>query len=186
MTILSNNIAEQLVCKFCHGRVTLIEVKRQGLDSELVFHCSSRRCDQQLSFHTSEQISVGNLSVCSMNRRSDLAMRTTGCDRAELSLFCGVMDLPQPVQKSSYNIINSTTEKTACSVQQQSMTDAAAAEFSLSTPIKDTELRNIDASSGALLCQFVCVCVLFKKQCFFLFLFLIIIIPCYTVSYARQ
>ena len=24
MTILSNNIAEQLVCKFCHGRVTLI------------------------------------------------------------------------------------------------------------------------------------------------------------------
>lgn len=92
MTILSNNIAEQLVCKFCHGRVTLIEVNRQGLDSELVFHCSSRRCDQQLSFHTSEQISVGNLSVCSMNRRSDLAMRTIGCDRAELSLFCGVMD----------------------------------------------------------------------------------------------
>ena len=94
-------------------------------------------------------------------------MRTIGCDRAELSLFCGVMDLPQPVQKSSYNIINNPIEKAACSVQQQSMTDAAAAEFSLSTPIKDTELRNIDASSGALLCQCVCVCYLKSSVSFY-------------------
>ena len=89
----------------------------------------------------------------------------TGCDWAELSRFCGVMDLPQPVQKSSYNIINSTIEKAACSVQQQSVTDAAAAEFSLSTPIKDTKLRNINVSSGALLCQ--CVCYLKSSVSFY-------------------
>ena len=106
MTILSDNVTSQLVCRFCHGTVSLFEVKRQGLDSEIAFHCSNNRRSGQLPFHTSAKISTGNMSVCSVNRRSVLAMRTIGGDSAELSMFCGVMDLPPPVCKSSFNIIN--------------------------------------------------------------------------------
>ena len=115
-----------------------------------------------------------------------LAMRMIGCDWVELSLFCGVMDLPQPVQKSSYNIINNPIEKAACSVQQQSMTDAAAAEFSVDSDQGHRASKHRCVIRCITLSVCVCVCVLFKKQCFFLFLFLIIIIPCCTVTYASE
>ena len=150
MTILSDNITSQLVCRFCHGTVSLFEVKRQGLDSEIAFHCSNNRCNGQLPFHTSAKISIGNMSVCSVNRLSVLAMRTIGGDRAELSMFCGVMDLPPPVCKSSFNIINKNKEKAACSVQPQLMTAAARLEHSQATPQVDDHIRDIDGSSGKL------------------------------------
>ena len=77
MAILNERISSQLVCGFYHGSV--IELKKQGLDSELAFHCSSRQCNEHSSFHTSDQISVGNLSISSVNRRSVFAIRTIGC-----------------------------------------------------------------------------------------------------------
>lgn len=145
-TVLSENVTSNLVCRFCHGSVSFYEVKRQGLDSEIAFHCSNR-CNEQFSFHTCPQISIGNMSVCSINRRSVLPMRAIGGDRAELSMFCGVMDLPLPVHKSSFNMINKNLEKAACTVQQQSMAEAARMEYSQATPSDGGEIRNIDVSS---------------------------------------
>ena len=117
MKVLNENVSSQLVCKYCGHDVTLMETSRQGLDSQLVFHCSNRHGTDQISFHTSQQISVGNLAVSSVNRRSVFAMRTIGCDRTDLVRFCDVMDLPPPVHKSSYNKVNKTIENAADEVQ---------------------------------------------------------------------
>lgn len=76
-----------------------------------MFHCSNRLCTDHISFHTSKQISIGNLAVSSVNRRSVFAMRTIGCDRADLVRFCGVTDLPPPVEKDFYNKVNKTKKK---------------------------------------------------------------------------
>ena len=77
---------------------------------------------------TSALISVGNLTIHSMNRRAVLAMRIIGRDRADLQSFCGVMDLPPPVQYSTYSKINETLQKAACTAQDQSMQRAAERE----------------------------------------------------------
>lgn len=75
--IFSRNIF-QLVCGFCHGDVQLLELKQQGLGSELVFHCTSRKCNGQRSFPSCDKIAVGNLSVNSVNRRAASAIRCIG------------------------------------------------------------------------------------------------------------
>ena len=148
LAILSENISSKLCCKFCSSNVTLIEVKRQGFDSELAFHCSNRRCNDQESFHTAPQVNIGsNLHVSSINRRSVLAMRAVGGDRSELATFAGIMDLPPPVQKSSYSLINKTIEKAATETQTESMQTAAHLEYSMAMPVEGSEFRNIDVSS---------------------------------------
>ena len=145
--ILHANISAQLQCKFCQGDVEFIEVDRKGLGSRFAFYCRNRNCDDQNSFCSSELSSVGNLSNHSINRRAILAMRSIGCDRAELQTFCGVMNLPPPVHKSSHNIVNKTLESATVAVQQQSMSEAAKQEYRMAEPIEDTDLRNIDVSS---------------------------------------
>ena len=111
MKVLNENVSSQLVCKYYGHDVTLMETRRQGLDSQLVFHCSNRHCTDTIYFHTSKQISIGNLAVSSVNRRSVFAMRTIGYDRADLVRFCGVTDLPPPVEKDFYNKVNKTKKK---------------------------------------------------------------------------
>ena len=69
----------------------------------------------------------------------------TGGDHAKLRTFCGVMDLPKPVCKSSFSIINSTIHKAACTVQRQSMKCAAKTEYSIAED-NGSELRDIDVS----------------------------------------
>ena len=82
-----------------------------------------------------------------MNRRAVLAMRSIGCDRADLQSCCGVMDLPPPVHSSTYNKINETLEKAACTVQNQSMQRAAEREYAQADRIENDEVRDIDVSS---------------------------------------
>ena len=106
--------------------------------------CSNKDCDQQQAFPSCPIIPQGNLSVYSVNRRSAFAMRCVGGDLSELSTFCGVMNLPKPVGKTSFSKINQTMKKAACQVQQQSMDDAAVSEFCLAEDIGD--IRNIQIS----------------------------------------
>ena len=129
ISTLNSNIQSQLVCGFCHGMVELREVKRVGLASDFAFHCKNSACNRQRSFSSCDHISIGNLSVKSVNRRAVLAMRCVGGGHADLKTFCGLMDLPSPVRKSSYNLVNKTMQKAAATVQRKSMQKAAEIEF---------------------------------------------------------
>ncbi|XP_059162951.1 uncharacterized protein LOC131946277 [Physella acuta] len=63
-----------------------------------------------------------------------------GCidaDGAEQETFCGVMDLPKPVAKSSYIIINKTVHAACTTVQKISVESAAALEYEQSKEIED-------------------------------------------------
>lgn len=146
IAILNQNVSSQLACTFCHGSVQLLEVKRKGLGSELAFHCENPACNRQRSFPSCPQITAGNLSVHSVNRRATFAMRCIGGDLAELETFCGVMGLPPPVRKSSHNKINKTLEQAACTVQKKSMQAAAKLEHSLAVVEEDQVLCDIDVS----------------------------------------
>jgi hypothetical protein len=144
--IFGRNLSSQLVCRHCHCDVQLIELKRQGLGSEYVFHCSNRRCNEQISFPSCTKIPVGNTSVNSVNRRAVFAMRGIGGGRADLQTFCGIMDLPPPVLASSYNLVNKTLHDAACSVQKASMKRAAEIELEMAEPIEGETVRDIDVS----------------------------------------
>ena len=137
--ILSQNITSQLLCGFCHSEVSLIEVQRQGLASELAFHCRNGRCKGGQSFPSCQKTEAGNLQISSMNRRAALAMRSIGCDHADLRTFCGIMNLP-PASKSTHQHIkkmrNATTQ-----VMNGSMAKAARQEYEMADPIDDDVCR---------------------------------------------
>lgn len=147
MDILNMNISSSVVCRYCKQSVRLLEVKRKGLGSHFAFHCESETCDRQTSFPNCAVSQVKNLENYSINRRALLAMRCIGNDRAELRTFCGVMDLPPPVQDSTYSMINKTVQAAAVTVQEDSMRRAAEEEYTQAEPIPDEVLRNIDVSS---------------------------------------
>ena len=144
MDTLNTNISDNLVCTFCHSTIRLIEVSRHGLSSTLAFHCSNKKCDDQNAFPTYALISVVNLTIHSMNHHAVLAMHSIGRDRADLQSFYGVMDLPPPVHSSTYNKINETLEKAACTVQDQSMQRAAEREYAQADPIENDEVHDIN------------------------------------------
>lgn len=144
--ILNQNIVSKLCCGFCRSSVRLIEVSRKGLGSQLAFHCDDEKCNKQESFTTCPESSVGNSSVYTVNRRAAFAMRSIGCDLAELQTFCGVMDIPAPVKKRSHNIINKSIQKAACSVQEESMSAAADTELQLGIQEETDTVANIDIS----------------------------------------
>lgn len=147
--ILSQNITSNLVCRYCHNTIQFLELKRQGLASDFVFHCLNTQCHEQTSFPSCHHISVSrNLKVNSVNRRSALAMRCVGGDRADLKTFCAIMDLPPPVGDSSYSMINSTMEMASGAVQAASMKKAANTEFDLTLKLDDEndKCRHIDVS----------------------------------------
>ena len=142
--ILNRNILSQLSYAFCHSKVNLSENERKGLESKFAFMCQNKNCDRQQAFSSCPIIPVGNVSVYSVNRCSAFAMRCISGDLAELQTFCGVMDLPKPVSKVSFNKMDKTMNKAACSVQKQSMEDAAVIEHCLAEDIGD--VRDIEIS----------------------------------------
>ena len=102
ISILAGNIASQLKCAFCGKDVTLIEVETHGLGSMLAFECKGKNCRQKV-FPSSEKITggSGNVKNYGINRRAAFAMRSIGCDRAELRTFCGIMDHQECSERSS-------------------------------------------------------------------------------------
>ena len=99
--ILNHYILPQLSCAFGHSKVSLFQVERRGLGCKFAFMCKNKKCDRQQAFPSCPMIQEGNVSVYSANRHSPFAMRCIGGDLSELKTFCGVMNLPNPVCKSS-------------------------------------------------------------------------------------
>lgn len=144
--ILNQNISDQLCCKYCKRKVTLCEVSRKGLGSEFAFLCSNKTCDKQTTFFSCPVQPNGNLPpIRTVNRRASFAMRCIGGGRAALQTFCGVMNMPAPVQKCTYNTINKTLQKATSVVQEKSMKKAAKAEYAMAEETEEP-VRDIDVS----------------------------------------
>ena len=75
--------------------------------------------------------SLSGLSNHSVNRRMSLAMRYIGCGLTATETFCGIMNLPPPVRKSSYAPIKDTINKAVTDAATKSMRDAANLEYAL-------------------------------------------------------
>ena len=140
--ILNRNLLSQLSCACCHSEVNLSEIERKGLGSKFAFNFQSKNCNRQQAFSSCPVMPAGNVSVYSVNRRSAFAMRCKGGDLAVLQTFCDVMDVPKPVSKVSFNKTNKIMNKAVCSVQKQSMEDAASIEHCLAEDIGD--VRDVD------------------------------------------
>lgn len=69
---------------------------RNGLCSFLMAVC--RDCGNHIGFYTSQKKG----SFMEVNRRSVLAAREIGCGRADLEMFCAMMNLPLPVTHKSF------------------------------------------------------------------------------------
>ncbi|KAK3777265.1 hypothetical protein RRG08_013467 [Elysia crispata] len=145
-SILKEEIEGQLRCRFCNGKVELREVNRQGLGSTLQFLCQSKnkKCEQNQPFSTCP--TQRNFKNYSINRRSVFAMMCIGGSQAELETFCGLMDLPKPVSKSSYSKIAENVQNACVTVQAKSMSKAAEEEFKLAKEIEGEPVRDIDVS----------------------------------------
>ncbi len=103
MTILSDNIKSQLVCKLCKGNVQLKEFKSQGLGSTLQFACVNNCNTRPFTTCATE----GELKTYSVSKRAVFAMRCKGGDSVELQTFDGIMDILSKLSWTNVIIINS-------------------------------------------------------------------------------
>ena len=133
LDILNNQIGRDLVCRHCHSSSRLIEVKRSGLGSTLKFQCENKRCTESQDFFSDPGIKVTGSGLVnhSVNRRMALAMRFIGCGLSATRTFCGMMNLPPPVSKSSYDLIKVSMNQAVSDVQADSMKKAADIEYAL-------------------------------------------------------
>ena len=155
--ILAQQIQKDLVCRYCHSSVQFVEKSRKGLGSEFKMDCSNSKCHKANPFFSNPPIKVrrkdglfSGLVNHSINRRMALAMRYIGCGLTATETFCGIMNLPPPVQKSSYMPIKETMNKAVVAVQAKSMKAAADMEYSLAEqkPISTDESDEEDDASA--------------------------------------
>ena len=97
---LEQLLAVACVCASCKsGSLVVSEIQSIGLASAVQLKCSS--CGKAFEGPLAERRPPARFH--DINRRSALAMRTIGKGRQALKKLCAVMDLPEPVHKSSYS-----------------------------------------------------------------------------------
>ena len=143
VSILKDSIESMLVCRFCNSSVRLSESKRRGLGSTFRFMCVNN-CEDQNSF--SSCATDTNFQNYTVNRRATFAMRCIGADRAELQTFCGLMDMPYGIGKSTVNFINNRISEAASAAMTDSASAAAKQEYD-AAETTDSGVRDIDVSN---------------------------------------
>lgn len=123
--ILISSIENCLCCKACGSGITLSEEVLNGLLSE--FKVSCKRCDKASCFKSSQMTGIKNNSA-EVNLRSAYAMRGVGMGYSSLELFCGLMDLPSPVSRKSYNGYIRKIESSSQKIALESKSNAAQQE----------------------------------------------------------
>lgn len=117
-----------LCCKACGGEVSITEEIECGLSSKISILCEN--CAEVIKFKNSKKIGENN-KISEINYRYIYAIRSIGLGYAAMKLFCGIMDLPQPVSKKSYNAAIKVLQKCSASVAEKSMIAAASEEVTL-------------------------------------------------------
>lgn len=151
LSVLKKQISDRLCCNVCHQSVKLEETERSGLGSKFDFRCQNKKCSSKAlsPFSSDPLVNInhsGSIAVHSMNRRSALAMRVIGGGHRSLQTFCGLMNLPPPVQKSSFSKIKDTLHEAVLKTETESLSKAGKLEYNLSEKISDDEVRNVDVS----------------------------------------
>ena len=148
LDLFKKNVEEHPSCKVCNGAIEMLETKRIGSGSDFIFKCLNKKCTVNVSFTSDPMIDItsnesGSLKVHSINRQAMFAMRTVGVGLVALQRFCGVMDLPPPVHKSSFHKIKDTVHSVVSAASRDCMEKAGKAEY------RHTEggvIRDIDVS----------------------------------------
>lgn len=134
---LFHALRDNLGCKTCGGSIALSEVSLRGLGGTYSISCEN--CMQLKTFKSSPTID-NTKSVFEINRRAILAMRCIGQGLEGLTTFCGVMDLPPPVKRPTYDTVvqhmAEATTKVANAVFQQAVDEEVEASA-------EPETRNI-------------------------------------------
>ena len=133
LEILQSQIAVDLVCRHCGAPSELQEERRCGLGSTLRFVCENSKCNKSKSFFSDPAVNVKNSGLVnhSVNRRLALAMRIIGCGLTATKTFCGMMNLPPPVLKTSFSKVKESIHQAVTTVQAESMKRAAEIEYTL-------------------------------------------------------
>lgn len=122
-------IEYHLSCKVCGSDITMSEQILNGLSSNFTLMCKT--CSRGYCFQNSKKIGPKN-NCAEVNLRSVYAMRTIGLGHAALRMFCGVMDLPRPISKKTYNSYVKKMVASTEKISEKSKHDAALEEVTLS------------------------------------------------------
>lgn len=125
--LLFGKIMSCLRCT-CGGEVDVQESAVYGLFSSFDFKCS--KCKQAFSVDSSKKVGAKS-NAPEVNRRFVYAMRCLGRGLSGMTTFCEVMDLPAPVQQTSYERIQSHLIRAQKHVSTTSMKAAASLECKL-------------------------------------------------------
>ena len=117
------DITSLLPCPECFcAELSLYEVnnKRYGNASFLKLKCNN--CDWKYVFYTSRKAG----RAFEVNRRIVYAFRAIGKGRSGATKFCGLMNMPPPLQSKAYKVQELHLNSAASKVAKESMTQAAA------------------------------------------------------------
>lgn len=138
--LLIKSLESAVVCKECKGAIKIQEEKLKGLGAKYTISCE--KCRDDTIFHSSEFVEGGN--GYEINRRMSLAMRCIGQGQSGTRTFCGMMDLPPPVQLSTSKLINAKILDATSSVLLENLKKAVEEEV-----LATTDPQNEDSDSDS-------------------------------------
>lgn len=130
ISILFPKLEEVLVCRACQGNILFSETGTRGLGFKICLTCS--KCHKVSFIDSSKQLGKKS-NAYDINKRSLLATRALGQGWNSLNTFCGVMDLPKPVARSYFDLINDQLKTASKEVAQDSMKAAVQEELDIET-----------------------------------------------------
>ena len=126
--LLFQTIHECLACEKCHAKFKILEANVSGLASKFEVVCEN--CG--IIATTWNCRMLGTLSnVPEINRRFTYAMRCMGKGCSAQETFCEVMDLPPPVQQSTYTLNVMHILNASSKIAEESMKRAVVEEVRL-------------------------------------------------------
>ena len=141
IAIIANIISSQSVCKVCYAEQVQLKENanaRNGFVASLCLTCLG--CGFEHKFYTSPRVRPtpsmsqdGNdnekrshKTMFDLNARMALAFRDNGRGLAAMTTFCGGLNMPPPMNASSFSEINKKLKNAAEAVATDSMNRAAA------------------------------------------------------------
>jgi hypothetical protein len=134
--ILASVFVQFSKCPECGGPLTLMEnsEKKKGLSSNFSLEC---QCSFSFSFYSSKF--VCDVKGYEVNTRFVLGMRQIGCGYEDASHFCGVMNMPSPMNLKAYQG-QVDTLRLASELESNLSMERAAAELRGENEVTDVNI----------------------------------------------
>ena len=118
-------VFSQVKCPACsESTLRLVEKfsEKKGYASSLSIKCSSD-CEYHHSFYTSRKCT--DSKTFDVNNRIVYAMRNSGQGHSSLEQFSALMDMPKPMTKKNFQILNNKITRAVETIAEQTMLDAS-------------------------------------------------------------